>query len=174
MTILIAYGTIEGQTKKVAKYVEDLIRKAGEEVILFDTSGTAKGPSLEGIDKVILAASVHERRHPKDFETFVYSHRNVLADKQTLLLSVSLKAAFDDGQQEARAYAEEMAMRTRLDPTQTHLVAGAIRSESYDFYASQVLQHVVLQGQALDTGVRDFEFTDWDALDVAVGAFLKA
>jgi len=173
MTILIAYGTVEGQTKKVAKHIERLLRESGQDVILFDTSGQAQGPSLEGVEQIILAASVHERRHPEDFETFLYSHRSELVDKRCLLLSISLKAAFEDGQEEAQAYVDEMMMRVGLTSSETHLVAGAIRSASYDFYASQVLRHVVLDGQNFDPNARDHEFTDWDALDEAVRSFLK-
>ena len=111
MTILIAYGTVEGQTKKIAKHVEGLVRDAREDVILFDTSGSSHGPSFDDVDKVILAASVHERRHPKDFETYLYSNRNELAGKRVLLLSVSLKAAFDEGQGEGQDEGEGKALR---------------------------------------------------------------
>lgn len=174
MSTLIAFGTIEGQTKKVARFVEDRLRRAGEEVVLFDTSDRLSEPSFEGVDKVILAASVHERRHPKDFETFVFSYREDLAERATLLMSVSLKAAFEDGLDEAQDYVDEMELRTQLKPDQQLLVAGAIRTESYDFYASQILRHVVLSGKTFDPQVRDFEFTDWEAVTAAVDAFLKA
>ncbi len=173
MTVLIAYGSIEGQTKKVAKYVEDLIRDAGAKVTVFDTGDRSQEPALEAVDQVILAASVHERRHPKDFETFVFSNRKELAEKQVLLVSVSLKAAFENGQDEARDYVDEMLLRTGLEPTEVQLVAGAIRRSSYDFYASEVLRHVVLKGQRFDPNVRDYEFTDWDALGDGVKSFLQ-
>ena len=158
----------------MAQFVEDQLRKAGEEVVLFDTGDRLSEPSFEGVDKVILAASVHERRHPKDFETFAFSYREALADKTTLLLSVSLKAAFEDGLGEAQDYVDEMKLRTQLEPDQQLLVAGAIRTESYDFYASQILRHVVLSGKTFDPQVRDCEFTDWEAVTAAVDAFLKA
>lgn len=173
MTILIVYGTVEGQTRKVAEFVENQARAAGEDVVLFDTSDRTEDLAFDGIDKIILAASVHERRHPKAFEIFVDSSRTPLAERPTLLLSVSLKAAFADGRNEAQDYADEMKLRTGLKPTRELLVAGAIRSDSYDFYASQVLRHVVLDGQTLDPSARDHEFTDWDEIASSVADFLK-
>lgn len=173
MSILIAYGTVEGQTKKVAQFVEKQLREAGEDVAVFDTSDRFSEPSFDGVNKVVLAASVHERRHPKDFETFVYSNREVWAEKATLFLSVSLKAAFEDEIGEAQDYVDEMSLRTGLTPDAQILVPGAIHSASYDYYASQILRHVVLKGQTFDPNVRDYEFTDWDALAKGVDEFLN-
>lgn len=172
MTVLIAYGTIEGQTGKIAKFVETTVLGAGEDTVLFDTADRVGEVSFDGIDKVILAASVHETRHPKPFEVFVSGSHEELAQRKTLLLSVSLNAAFDDGQEAAQSYADEMKLRTGLKPDGEFLVAGAIRNESYDYYASQVLRHVVLRGRKFDPSIRDYEFTDWDALASRVTAFL--
>ena len=173
MAVLIAYGTIEGQTGKIAKFVQEHLRSSGEDVVVFDTSNTLGEPDLTGVDKIILAASVHERRHPQPFEVFVGSNREFFAKHPTLFLSVSLKAAFESGQEEAQDFADEMKLRTGLEPDNELLVAGAIRSESYDFYASQVLKHVVLAGQKFDPAVRDHEFTDWSALTSCVDNFVQ-
>ncbi|WP_299750472.1 flavodoxin domain-containing protein [uncultured Tateyamaria sp.] len=172
MTILIAFGTVEGQTRKIAQFVDEQLRKAGQETVLFDTDERTEGLEFDGVDKVILAASVHERRHPKPFEIFVASSRQDLAKRPTLLLSISLKAAFPDGREEAQDYVDEMKLRTGLTTTRELLVAGAIRSDSYDFYASQVLHHVVLSDQTFDPSARDYEFTDWDELGSCVADFL--
>ena len=127
MTVLIAYGTIEGRTGKIAKFVADRARAAGEDVVLFDTADKTGEQPFDDVDKIILAASVHERRHPKAFEVFVSSNQGVLSGKPTLLLSISLKAAFKDGQEEAKDYLDEMKLRTGLNPDRELLVAGAIR-----------------------------------------------
>ena len=77
MTVLIAYGTIEGQTRKIAEFVAKQARDNGENVVLFDTSNKIGDLEFEGVDRVILAAPVHERRHPKAFEIFVDTNRKV-------------------------------------------------------------------------------------------------
>lgn len=172
MTTLIAYGTVEGQTGKIAHFVEDLARDSGESTVLFDTSDETGDVSFDGIDTVILAGSVHERRHPKTFEVFVGANSEALAERRTLLLSVSLSAAFPEGLEEAQDYVDEMKLRTGLQPDAECLVAGAIRIERYDFYATQVIRHVVLRGREFDPGVREHEFTDWEKLEAEVRAFL--
>lgn len=172
MTVLIIYGSIEGQTAKIAEFAAKLARDAGFEPVLFNTEDRTGDITFEGVDKVILAGPVHERRFPKPFEVFVSGQSETLARYPTLLLSVSLSAAFEERMEEAQDYADEMKLRTGLAPSDELLVAGAIRTESYDYYASQVLRHVVLRGNEAIPTEKNHEFTDWDALAARVAAFL--
>ena len=172
MEILIVYETVEGQTRKIVEFFEERIRSAGHAVRLFNTQDKLGEVSFDGVDKVILAAPVHERRHPKGFEVFVSTSRDALKARQTLLISVGLKAAFPEGQEEAQDYLTEMKMRTDFEPDREVLAAGAVRTSSYSYFESQVVQDVVLGDRQVDLidGVR--EFTDWDALGVEIDKFL--
>lgn len=174
MTVLIIYATIEGQTGKVARFIEAQVEKAGHTARMVDATDKLVDVSFEGVDKVILAASVHERRHPKLFETFVSAAHTDLETRDTLLLSVSLNAAFPEGQEEAQDYVDEMVLRTGITPNTVALVAGAVRNHRYDYYASQVLRHVVLRDREFDPSAESHEFTDWAALKATVAAFIDA
>ena len=174
MEFLVIFETVEGQTRKIAKFVEQQIRTAGHEVRLFNAADRLASLSFEGVDKVVLAAPVHERRHPKDFEVLVAASLDELKARPTLLISVSLKAAFPEGLEEAQDYLTEMEMRTRFNPDKKVLAAGAVRTNSYGYFESQIVQYVVLAERNVDLvdGVR--EFTNWDALGAEIGAFLHA
>ena len=172
MTMLIAYGTVEGQSRKIAAFLEKLATDAGHEVEMLDTSDLVAEVDWETVGGVMLVASVHERRHPKAFEIFVSSNRSELASRSTFLLSVSLRAAFEEGRDDAQDYLDEMKMRTGIEPDLELLVPGAIRSQSYDYFSSQILRHVVLRGQDFDPNVREHEFTDWGAIEEKAGEFL--
>lgn len=173
MTTLIAYGTVEGQTGKIARHVADRIAAAGGDAVLFDTADDATPPpGFDGVDRVILAASVHERRHPRPFEVFLAASAAALADRPTLLVSVSLKAAFPEGREDAAEFVEELVSRTGVAPDRVALVAGAVRPSGYDWFASQILRHVVLRGHREVSPDETREFTDWDALDAEIDAFL--
>ena len=174
MTVLILFETVEGQTRKIARFAEKEIRKAGQEVVLVDAADRTAPVSFEGVDKVILAASVHERRHPIAFEVFLAANRNELEALSTLLISVSLSAAFPDGLEEANEYLIELKMRTRFTPDVEALVAGAVRTSRYDYFATQVVRHVVLRGRDFDPGDGEHEFTDWKALETTLSEFLAA
>lgn len=100
--------------------------------------------------------------------------KSELDKRQTLLLSVSLSAAFPEGRNEAQDYVDEMIMRTGVVPNKTSLVAGAVRNQHYDYYASQVVRHVVLRGKDVDPNAVDHDFTNWDELKAEVAAFAEA
>lgn len=172
MNVLIVYGTIEGQTGKIARFVEAEVRKAGHTARMLDAEKITAPVSFDDIDRVIIAGSVHERRHPKALEVFLTADNAALKSKPSLFLSVSLSAAFAEGLEEAGEYLLEMEMRTGFTPDDKLLVPGAIKSKSYDYFASQVVRHVVMRGRKFDPNAEEIEFTDWDALAEKVSAFL--
>ncbi len=173
MNILLLYDTIEGQTGKISRHINERLGNAGYNVQIVNTSDEDLEVSFDEVDKVILAAPVHERRHPRSFEGTVTAYCEDLAAHDTLMISVSLKAAFESGLEEAQEYLSEMEMRTGFAPTQEALVAGAVRRDSYDYFESQVLRHVLLADQDVNLADGDREFTDWVALDATVDEFLE-
>ncbi len=173
MKVLILYATIEGQTGKIARFVADEVQRLGHEGQRANADDTAD-LSLDGVDAVILAAPVHQRRHPRSFEALVGARKAELAARRTLMLSVSLNAAFPDGMEEAEDYLLEMNMRTGFKADRQMLVAGAMRTGEYDYFASQVVRFVVMREHDYDETLDEQEFTDWAALSAEIEAFLAA
>ena len=172
MKVLIIFETVEGQTRKIVGAIENQVRSAGHDVQLFDTNDRLAALSFDGIDKVVLAAPVHERRHPAGFEVLVGASRDALKARDTLLISVSLKAAFPEGREEAQDYLIEMKMRTGFEPDKEMLLAGAVRTASYGYFESQIVQNVALEGREIELVDGVCEFTDWGALREDVDKFL--
>lgn len=172
MKVLLFFATIEGQTGKIARFVAERLERSGHEVTLVDAADSGAEVSPEDYDRVILAGSVHERRHPRLFEMFIAAERKALDPERTLLISVSLMAAFSGSRDKAEDFVTEMEMRTGFKPKAVALVAGAVRPSSYDYFASQVLRHVVLRGQDYSPEDGEKEFTDWEALEAAVAEFM--
>lgn len=174
MEMLLVFETVEGQTRKISEFVAERFRTAGHQVRTFDTQDRLASISFAGIDKVVLAAPVHERRHPKGFEVFLAASRDELKACETLLISVSLKAAFPEGLEEAQDYLTEMKMRTGFEPNKEILVAGAVRTSSYDYYESQIIRNVVLGDRDINLVDGECEFTDWDTLITEIDVFLQS
>lgn len=171
MHIAIIYATEEGHTGKVARFLKEAILAEGHEASLFDVDA-AEPVSLNGIDAAILAAPVHQRRHPRSFEATLEAEASSLSKRPTLLISVSLSAAFPEGKDEAQDYLDEMKMRTGIAPSHEVCVAGAIRLGKYDYFAMQVLKLVVLRGRDWDPSLGNHEFTDWEGLRETLDGFL--
>ena len=172
MTVLIVFATVEGQTAKIAHFISNVAKKSGFDTRLINTDQLPGQVKLDDVDRVVLLAPVHERRHPASFEAFIASFKDELVKRKALVLSVGLKAAFASGREEARDYLTEMLLRTSFEPDASALVAGAVRPDSYGYFEKEIVKHVVLLGRKIDPrdGVR--EFTDWDELTSIVKGFL--
>jgi menaquinone-dependent protoporphyrinogen oxidase len=173
MRILLAYGTAEGQTRKIAKAVEARIHELGHDTRLFDTAGL-ENIDVASYDKVVVAGSVHHQQHQETLEIFVMTNKAELQSKPTLFLSVSLSAAFPEGVSDSQGYADAFLHSTGWKPTISLLVAGALRYDEYDYFKAQMIEHVVLKGRKVDVANGDYEFTDWKALLRAVDEFVRA
>ncbi|OAN85031.1 protoporphyrinogen oxidase [Jannaschia sp. EhC01] len=171
MNVLILYASVEGQTGKIARVIEKQVKELGHEATLANADDPVPC-DIASRDAVILAAPVHQRRHPRTFEALLSARKDDLEDRKVLLLSVSLNAAFPEGREEAEDYLVEMKMRTGLEPDAELLVAGAVRFGEYDYFARQVVQHVVLRGHEYDGPQDEHEFTDWTQVANTVEGFL--
>lgn len=67
MNVLIAFGTTEGQTRKIARHMARLMLDSGHDVELHDCSSRIDAPNVGDFDVVVLAASVHHKRYQTTF-----------------------------------------------------------------------------------------------------------
>ena len=174
MRILVAFGTSEGQTRKIAEAVAAQVRDLGHAAHLFDTAGSPADLHVDAYDKIIVAGSVHQKRHQESVEVFVTAKLAELQKKPTLFLSVSLSAAFAEGMAEARSYVDAFLASTGWKPTKSLLVAGALRYAEYDFFKEQIIEHVVLKGRKVEGPSGDHEFTDWASLSRVIDSFVRS
>lgn len=172
MKILIAYGSTEGQTRKIVKAVAKQIRDMRHEVAMFDTSGLLGDLHPDAFDQIIVAGSVHAERHQETMELFVLAHLEELRSKPALFISVSLAAAFDNGLVEAQGYVDGFAKQTGWIPKKALLVAGAVRHGEYGYYEEHIIEHIVIKDRSMDDPTKDQEFTDWEVLARDVENFL--
>lgn len=171
MKFLVVYATKEGQTKKIASFVSSKLEALGHSVDLHDSSDYQSGLKLEGFDGIILAGSVHENQHQEVLGTFIASHKAVLETTKSLLLSVSLSAAFEKTIEQAEGYVKNFCEDLNWYPDKYILVAGAIRHGAYGYYQEMIIKHNVLPQGAVEDPDKDHEFTDWVALEKAVVDF---
>ena len=169
MNIVIIYGSTEGQTRKIAEWAVGRLNDMGHEARALDSRRRMADLDLGAHDAVILAGSVHERLHQETLSNFVIAHREQLREKPTMLISVSLSVAFEDGRPEAQRYVDEFIRYTGFSPNRVSLTAGALRFAEYDHFMNQIVEHVVLAER--EQIREDREFTDWAALGADIEAF---
>lgn len=175
MTVLIVYGTTEGQTRKIARFMEDQIQGCGEEVRLVDSTDLPKDLDVGIFDAIVAAGSVHNGHHQAALFQFVCDHLDVLRSKPSAFVSVSLSMASDDKEDrlDAADCVDRFTKAANWKPTLTHMVAGALRYTQYDFFKSWMLKMIAgAKGASTDIS-RDHEFTDWKDLEAFTRDFLE-
>lgn len=172
MNVLIVYGTTEGQTRKIAEWIESHVRQRGHKAELRDSASVDSGLGLERFDAFIVAASVHHEYHQESVRDFVMAHRQVLEAKPSAFISVSLSVVLEGAQPEAQKYVETFFSATGWRPAKTLLLGGALHYTNYDYFQEQIVRFIVMKDGAPARGREDREFTDWDELAGFIDGFL--
>jgi menaquinone-dependent protoporphyrinogen oxidase len=173
--IAVFYATREGHTHKIAERVADDLRKRGFEAHVNDLRGEAV-IDLTNYAGAILAASVHAGTHEPEMVAFVKQHRAQLESMPSAFLSVTLSEV---GAERANATAEEHARfvadvqgmlnrffeETGWHPRRVKPVAGALLYTKYNFLIRFVMRRIAKKAGAETDTSRDYEYTDWVALD---------
>lgn len=173
MKVLVAFGTTEGQARKIAGRIVEKGCALGHEAETFDCSRRLSGLNIKSFDAIVVAASVHQKFHQKHVVAFVAAHLQQLQTKPSAFVSVSLSAALANRKAEARSYLDSFLRDTGWRPMKTHLAAGALRYTEYDFFKEHIIRYVVMAGRDLPDGREDCEWTDWEAIDEFTATFLE-
>ena len=175
MNILIAFGSTEGHTSKIAHHINALVQAKGHSSMIYDCGSMEQKSDLSSYDGIIVAGSVHQEVHQPSVVNFVKENLTALKSNPTAFVSVSLQASLENGKVEAERYVDKFLKETNWQPQNTHMAAGAIRFLEYDFFKRFTIEHMVLKGKEMpDKSAGNPEYTDWDALDAFVEAFLES
>lgn len=182
--VAVVYATREGHTRLVAEHVAAALRVAGFDVDVHQLAARRDALDLAPYSALLLAASVHLHHHEREMVAFARKHRAELERRPSAFLSVSLsEAGAEDAratpQLRARAAAEVRGAlevffkETGWHPHQVLAVAGALPYTKYNLLLRFLMTLVARSdGSPTDTS-RDYDFTDWRALDAFVGGLAK-
>lgn len=170
--ILIAYGTSEGQTAKIAEYVADVVRDHGHEADTADLKDA--DVTLEGYDGVVVGASIHMGKHEKYVEDFVRSSRAALEGMPSAMFSVSLAAHGDTD--EAEGYVDGFEELTGWHPARVALFGGALLYTQYGFVKRRLMRRIAREkpGELGTDTSRDYVYTEWDGVRTFAEDFLAS
>ena len=175
-SVLVVYGTTEGQTRKIAEFVADALRHRGVKVELVDSASEAAAQVQPVHSAVIVCASIHQHRYQATLLRFVKQNRDWLVGLPAAFVCVSLATLLQDGRsaEEQRAIEQAFHEQTGWRPAITHHVAGALRHPEHD-HLKRLIMRLIARHQGVDVDTsRDREYTDWDDLARFVDEFLAA
>ena len=151
------------------------LRAAGVSVDMFDVR-TRFAPDWTKYSIVCVAASVHIGHHEREMIAFVRTHRDALVRAGAVFVSVTLSEAGAENPtkpiEERRAAAADarrmidvFVTETGWTPAYALPVAGALAYSRYNFLVKFVMKRIARKAGAPTDTSRDYDFTDWPALD---------
>ncbi len=169
--ILLLYASIEGQTALIAERIAQTLRKRGHSV---DLAPAATQADFAGYDGVIIGASIHYGHHPASLRAFVRRQRDALSARHNAFFSVSLSAGGPRPKPlAAQRYIDKFLRRTAWQPQLVASFAGAVKYSVYGPIKRRVMiVFVGLGGGETDTS-RDYEYTDWEAVERFADAYAE-
>lgn len=164
--VLIVYSSVDGQTARIAKRVADGLRESGLEVTLHPAWRLDAPWEIETHDAVVVGGSVRFGRHARELERWVRERLERLAARPAAFFSVSMAAAGEgERAREAIRWRDEFLSRTGWKPALAASFAGALRYTRYNPLLRMMMRFISGRaGGDTDTS-RDYEYTDWDAVD---------
>jgi menaquinone-dependent protoporphyrinogen oxidase len=176
MQILVVYGSNEGQTEKITRFVAEHLERQGHQVVTANTSETPALPDPRRFEAVLVAASVHLGRYQAPVVRFVREQRAAISARTNAFLSVSLAAAghaADDVAGLEKCIAA-FVQASGWTPQRVHHVAGALRYTAYSLPIRYVMKYIAWRkGGPTDTH-RDYELTDWADVARFADTFVSA
>ena len=184
-TVLVAYATREGQTRRIAEYVAMTLRECGAQADLIDVAHLPAHLDVAAHAAAILAASVHLGKHEREMVAFVRKHREELLMMPTAFLSVSGGQATVERAEtpvdvraktaeDVKANIDRFEKETGWYPDHAHPVAGAIRYSHYNPLVKFVIRRMMKKGGGPTDTSRDWEYTDYHALEGFVGEVVRS
>jgi menaquinone-dependent protoporphyrinogen oxidase len=173
--VLIVYATTEGQTRKIAARVAEYVRARRHQADVVDSAALPGSLAPAEYQAYILAGSLHQEKHQASLVSFVREHRDTLSARPSAFLSVSMTAAIRDAKHlaDAQRCIDQFVEETGWTPTVTEPVAGALLYTRYDWLKRMLMRLISSrEGGQTDTS-RDWEYTDWAALEAFVDRFLR-
>jgi menaquinone-dependent protoporphyrinogen oxidase len=172
--ILIAYGTCEGHTGRIAQYLAAVIAAQGYEVHAVNVERPGVGEP-EGYDAVIVGASIHLGKHERYVADYVRRNRDILERVPSAFFSVSLSAG--EKTEEARKAVgdciEKFVKQAGWRPDMIGRFAGALRYTQYGFFKRWMMKRIAGSKGSPDTDTsRDYVYTDWHSVRHFADEFL--
>lgn len=173
--VLIVYGTAYGQTEKIVRRFARRLEDAGITAVLARGDQIPAGTRPAEFDGIVVAGSVLYGKHQRYLETFVRLHLEHLARRPSAFISVcgAMSSRRPEAEAEASKYRLEFLKRTGWAPRLSESFAGGLAYSRYGLITRWVLQVISrYNGGPTDTS-RDWEFTDWSAVEQMADDFAQ-
>jgi menaquinone-dependent protoporphyrinogen oxidase len=173
VSMLVCYGTGEGQTATVAERIAEALVDRGHDPTVVDAAALPADLAVADFDAVLVGSSIHVGAQRPEIERFVADNRDALAGRPTGFFQVSLSSATDDAERRAEAagYVDTFVEETGWQPDRVGLFGGALRYSEYGFLTRLLMKRIARDATGDTDTSRDYEYTDWAEVEAFASDF---
>jgi menaquinone-dependent protoporphyrinogen oxidase len=166
MNILIVYGSLEGQTKKIAEYVADMLRQSSHQVSVQSCEELPGHFPVTNYDAAIVGGPIHMGKYPACVKAFIQTNRDWLNNTPSAFFTVcmAINSINKESKERALQYGIDLLAQTGWQPEINETFAGAVKYTQYNFITRFIMKMISRkEGGSTDTSC-DHEYTDWEAV----------
>jgi menaquinone-dependent protoporphyrinogen oxidase len=173
--ILIAYGTTDGHTAKIAAFMGSVLRSTGAQVDIVRVWVDGADPYPERYDAVVIAGSLQAGGYQRALKGWVRRHADALNLLPTAMISVCLGIL----QKDPKVWADldqrvnRFIKDTGWQPSVVKIVAGALLYTRYGWLKRWIMHRITRKAGVETDPTRDYIYTDWDDLRLFSEGFLR-
>lgn len=170
--ILVLFSSCDGQTRRIAARMGEVLRTAGHEVLLWEADAPGALLEMEASDAIVVGAAIRCGHFAKSLLSLVRDHKALLAARPNAFFSVCLTAGGPGAKPAvAQGYVDELIRHTGWRPADVAILAGALLYRKYNPFIRLMMRLIVGHaGGDTDTS-RDHEYTDWQAVELFAARF---
>lgn len=170
--ILIAYGTTDGHTGRIAAFLGSVLQTRGAQIDIIRVGVDGADPSPERYDAVVVAGSLQAGGYQRALRRWVRRHADALNTLPTAMISVCLGILQKDPKvwADLDARVNRFLKETGWQPSVVKIVAGALLYTRYGWLKRWIMRRITRNAGVETDPSRDYVYTDWDDLRLfAVG-----
>lgn len=181
--VAVLYGTFHQHTRLVAERIAAKLQTLDFAVVVHNVRDVPDF-DLSACAAVVLAAPVHLGKHEEHVVDFVKEHRDALERLPAAFISVTLSEAGAERRNapperhaqfagNVQTVLEHFFSETNWRPAWVKPVAGAVSYTHYNFFVRFAMKQIAKRVNAGTDTTRDYEYTDWNALELFVKEFAR-
>jgi menaquinone-dependent protoporphyrinogen oxidase len=173
--ILIAYGTTDGHTARIAGFLGSMLQTSGAQIDIIRVGVDGADPSPQRYDAVVVAGSLQAGGYQRPLRHWVRRHAHALNTLPTAMISVCLGILQKDPKvwADLDARVNRFIEETGWQPSVVKIVAGALLYTHYGVLKRWIMRRITRKAGVETDPSRDYIYTDWDDLRLFAEGFLR-
>jgi menaquinone-dependent protoporphyrinogen oxidase len=161
--ILVVYGTREGQTKKIAEFIEQELKGWGHKVTLLSARQIPKDFRMTDYDGIVAGGPLHMTKYPKELVRFIKRNSDFLYSIPTAFFTVCLGVMekSEDTKLHLRTIEQKFFVDSKWYPTIHTTFAGALIYSKYNWLVRFFIKRIAAKGGGSTDVTKDTEYTNW-------------